>query len=350
MKDTCINTLRKELEERKEYLNGETIETIYFGGGTPSLLAPADFQIIFDTIFRFYNSDSIEEITLEANPDDLNREYLAALAKLPFNRLSIGTQTFNDDMLKLLNRRHNAAQAVNAVKDARAVGFNNISIDLIYGLPGQSQENLEKDIQQAICLETEHISAYYLTYEQDTVLYSLLRKQVIEEIEEEAGISFFKTLIHKLTFAGYEHYEISNFCKPGMYSRHNSGYWNETAYLGCGPSAHSCNGISREWNISSLPQYIKGMESGTRRYEEEILDTKTRYNDFIITSLRTREGVSLTKLEKKYGDRYMADCLGFAKKHIINNELEIVDNYLRLTSAGIFISDGIMSNLLRLEE
>lgn len=350
LKAAYVNALCKELSARKNYANNEKIDTIYFGGGTPSLLDFTDFEKIFNTIDTHYGLSTVREITLEANPDDLNREYISCLSKLPFNRLSMGIQTFDDDKLKLLNRRHSAQQAINAFYAAREAGFDNISIDLIYGLPGQTQQDWEKDIQQAIELNPEHFSAYHLTYEEDTPLYSMRSKKQVQEVAEESSIAFFETLIRRMNAAGFVHYEISNFCKPGYQSQHNSAYWNDSLYLGCGPSAHSYNGENRQWNISSLTKYIEGIETGKQIYEIEILDKKTRYNDFIITSLRTKEGISLNKLENTYGDKYKSDCLRFADTHIKNGELEIKDNYLRLTPTGIFISDGIMSDLLRLEE
>lgn len=347
LKDRYIQALRKELEMRKDYLNGENIQTIYFGGGTPSQLVPADFEQVFDTISRVYNIEQCQEITLEANPDDLTPEYLHALSQLPFNRISIGIQTLNDDILKLLKRRHTASQAIQAVKDARSAGFNNISIDLIYGLPGETPESWKNDLAQAISLKVEHLSAYHLIYEEGTPLYTMLQTQCIKEVSEDNSLLFFSELTRELLQAGYEHYEISNFCLPGKYSLHNSSYWKGINYLGCGPSAHSFNGESREWNVASLNLYIKGIENGKRDSEIEVLDKRTRYNDLIVTSLRTTWGLSLIQLEEVFGKEFLDYALLNAQKYIKNEELIIDKNHLRLTPKGIFISDGIMSDLLQ---
>lgn len=228
-----IRALCQELRNRKDYLKGETVETIYFGGGTPSQLAEKDFIRIFETIEETYGMESAREITLEANPDDLTEEYVPMLRTLPFNRISMGIQTFDDSTLRLLNRRHNSAQAITAVERCRQAGFRNISIDLIYGLPGETEQRWEHDLQQAVNLHVEHISAYHLTYEKGTRIYEMLQTRRIHEVDEDSSVRFFSTLIDTLNNAGYEHYEISNFCKPGMYSRHNTSYWKGIPYLGC---------------------------------------------------------------------------------------------------------------------
>lgn len=341
-----IQAVCAELSMRKSYLENEPVRTLYFGGGTPSQLAPADFKAIFDCIDHHYGLSHCEEITLEANPDDLTPGYLQQLAALPFNRISIGIQTFNESTLKLLKRRHTASQAIQAVNDARSAGFRNISIDLIYGLPGETIGCWDNDLSQAISLRVEHISAYHLTYEENTPLYTMLQENKIEEVAEENSVAFFALLVEKLSRAGYEQYEISNFCLPGRYARHNSSYWEGTTYLGIGASAHSYNGASREWNVASLQSYITGITSGKRKYETEILDTATKYNDLIVTAIRTSRGLSLPHLEKEFGKKYLDHALRNAQKHLDRHELEIHGHHLRLTTRGIFISDSIMSNLL----
>jgi len=346
LKDRYIQALCKELEMRKDYLNGKPIQTIYFGGGTPSQLEPTDFELVFDTINRIYGMEQCEEITLEANPDDLTPAYLQALSKLPFNRLSIGIQTFNDETLKLLKRRHSSSQAIQAVKDARLAGFNNISIDLMYGLPGETEESWTNDLSQALELRAEHISAYHLTYEEGTTLYNMLLEKQVKEVSEDNSLFFFSELTRQLSNAGYEHYEISNFCLSGKYSRHNASYWKGISYMGCGPSAHSFNGESREWNVSSLDLYIKDIEKGERNSEVEWLDKNTRYNDLIVTTLRTTWGLSLIDLEKEFGQEYLDFILHNARKHLNNEDLIIKKDHLQLTPKGVFISDGIMSDLL----
>lgn len=349
-KTTYVSSLCRELEMRKDYVSGESIETIYFGGGTPSQLSQEDFIRIFSLIYKVYNVEPDAEITLEANPDDLTPEYITMLRSLPFNRLSMGIQTFNENTLKLLQRRHTAAQAIHAFNDCRRAGFHNISIDLMYGLPSETLDSWQKDLVQAINLHPEHISAYHLIYEENTVLWKLREQHKVAEADEDLSVALFSTLIDSLSAAGYEHYEISNFCLPGLHSRHNSSYWTGKKYLGCGPSAHSYNGISRQWNIASLDEYTKGIEDGTPAFEIEELDLYTRYNDFVITSIRTEWGMPLSKLRREYGEKLYAYCLRMAQPHLKQGTLEIVNDTLKLTRAGIFISDGIMSDMLRVED
>ncbi|NLZ73703.1 MAG: radical SAM family heme chaperone HemW [Bacteroidales bacterium] len=343
--DAYVEALIQELEQRKEYLE-DPIKTIYIGGGTPSLLSINQLEKIFNTLFSKYNLTTVEEITLEANPDDLNHTYLQSLQSLPINRLSIGIQSFNDRHLKALNRRHSASEAIDAVKRSQNYGFHNISIDLIYGLPNETLQEWEKDIEQAIALNIQHLSAYHLIYEEDTPLFRLLQEKKIKEVDEDLSVHFFSILIDKLKHAGFEHYEISNFCKKGFRSRHNSSYWDGSHYMGCGPSAHSYNGINREWNISSLTEYIQGIQSNQRSFEQENLNLSTRYNDYIITSLRRSEGIDLKYVKKVFGEKLYQHCLFFAQPHLNSKALEVKNDNLKLTHQGIFISDGIMSDLL----
>lgn len=346
LKSRYVQALRQELEMRKEYLKGEDIETVYFGGGTPSQLEKEDFELIFETIRTHYGLNHCQEITLEANPDDLTSEYLAMLSSLPFNRLSMGIQTFDDNTLKLLKRRHNARTAIEAVSRCREAGFRNISIDLIYGLPGETKERWENDLRQAIALDVEHISAYHLIYEEDTPIYKMLKQHQISEVDEDSSLEFFTLLIEHLQKAGFEHYEISNFCRPGKYSRHNTSYWQGISYLGCGPSAHSFDGMTREWNVSSIDLYIKGIEENQRAFEIEHLDQVTRYNEFIITTIRTVWGTPIEKLQQTFGHELWEYCRKMAAPYLENGKLEVHDGALRLTREGIFISDSIMSDLL----
>ena len=349
LKQPYIRAVCTELKTRREYLEGEPVETIYFGGGTPSQLAHDDFERIFRTIREEYGTAQAEEITLEANPDDLTEEYVAMLRTLPFNRVSMGIQTFDDPTLKLLNRRHNAAQAIEAVERLRRAGFRNISIDLIYGLPGETDKRWKHDLQQAVGLGVEHISAYHLTYEEGTRIYRMLHEHRISEVDEESSVRFFSTLMETLGAAGYEHYEISNFCKPGMYSRHNTSYWKSIPYLGCGPSAHSFNRETREWNTASLETYIKSVEEGHRSCETERLDRATRYNEYVMTSLRTRWGISPEEMKRKFGTALWQYCLRNAAPYLDSGKLERADDRLRLTRKGIFVSDGIISDLMYIE-
>ena len=344
-----VHALVRELEMRKDYVGEEEIETIYLGGGTPSQLSQEELEEIFTYIYKVYKVTPDAEITLEANPDDLTPEYVSMLRSLPINRISMGIQTFQEETLKLLHRRHTARQAIEAFRRCREAGFQNISIDLMYGLPGETLETWEQDLQQAIDLHPEHISAYHLIYEEGTTLWNLREQNKVKEAEEELSLTLFKTLIERLTKAGYQHYEISNFCLPGLHSRHNSSYWTGKKYLGCGPSAHSFDGISRQWNVSSLGKYLEGIRSNQLDFELEELDLYTRYNDFVITSIRTCWGMPLTQLRTTYGETLYNYCLRMAKPHIEQGVLEIKEDTLKLTPQGIFISDGIMSDLLWIE-
>jgi len=276
----------------------------------------------------------------------LTPAYVTMLRTLPINRISMGIQTFQEGTLKLLHRRHTGQQAIEAFQRCREAGFRNISIDLMYGLPGETLDAWEEDLRQAIALHPEHISAYHLIYEEGTTLWELKEQHQVEETDEDLSVTFFKTLIDRLKQAGYQHYEISNFCLPGMHSRHNSSYWTGKKYLGCGPSAHSFNGLSRQWNAASLSEYINSIGQGKPNHEVEELNLYTRYNDFVITGIRTCWGMPLSHLRTIYGEELYQYCLRMAQPHIRQGLLEIHDEILKLTPAGIFISDGIMSDLL----
>lgn len=345
-KAAYINALCRELDQRKSYLEGEKIETIYLGGGTPSQLEAKDFEQIFQALYRLYEISPEAEITIEANPDDLTDEYVGMLRTFPFNRLSMGIQTFQEDILRLLHRRHTAQQAVEAFNRCRKAGFTNISIDLMYGLPGETLQTWETDLRQAVSMKPEHISAYHLIYEEGTMLWKLREQHRVEEADEDLSVSLFTQLIHKLKDNGYQHYEISNFCLPGMHSRHNSSYWTGKKYLGCGPSAHSYNGISRQWNVASLDRYIEQVNNGQTYFEVEDLDLYTRYNDFVITTIRTMWGMQLDALKEQFGEKLYNYCLRMAQPHLSQGTLELSNNVLKLTEKGVFISDGIMSDML----
>jgi len=349
-KDEYISALCHELSMRQHYLEDERIKTIYWGGGTPSQLEERHFRTVFDTLARHYELQPDAEITLEANPDDLTPAYIHMLRRLPFNRISIGIQTFDDETLRLLHRRHTAAQAIDAVRRCQDTGFENISIDLMYGLPKESLQSWEHDLCQAISLHVQHLSAYHLIYEEGTELWRLRRQHRVEEVDEDSSLAFFNLLMDKMKQAGFEHYEISNFALPGRYSRHNSSYWDGTKYMGCGAAAHSFNGVSRQWNIASLELYIKGIREGTIPAEIEQLDVHTRYNDRIITAIRTSKGLLLPALEKEFGKELHDFCLRNARPYLTQGKLTIENDWLRLTRAGIFISDGIMSDLLWVDE
>lgn len=345
-KEPYVTALIRELEIRKDYIGNEPLETIYFGGGTPSQLQATDFERIFDAIQRLFDTSGCKEVTLEANPDDMTPEYVASLRTFPFNRISMGIQSFKAEDLRFLNRRHDREQALRAVELCKENGLANISIDLIYGLPGQTLKEWESNLDRAIQLDIPHISAYHLIYEEGTALYKLKEAGKISPVEEEISVSLFTSLIDRLTANGYLHYEISNFARPGMISRHNSSYWTGKKYLGAGPSAHSYNGESRQWNVSSLPAYIRAIGNGSPEIEVEELDINTRYNDFIITGLRTMWGVNLTEIQGQFGNDKLIYCQKQAAPYLKQGLLIEKGETLTLSRNGIFISDSIMSDLL----
>ncbi|MBQ5662887.1 MAG: radical SAM family heme chaperone HemW [Bacteroidaceae bacterium] len=345
-----IDALCKELQLRKEYIDNRNIETIYIGGGTPSTLQKEDFEKIFGTIKSHYDIKEGAEVTLEANPDDLSRDYLTMLRSFPFNRLSMGVQSFNDELLKKLGRRHDARRAIEAFRDARAAGFENISIDLMFALPDSTPESWSNDLEAAVQLRPEHISAYNLTYEEGTALYKAMQNGKITPLDEEENLRQFTTLIDRLGESGYHHYEISNFALPGHESRHNSSYWHGTPYLGCGAAAHSYNGASRQWNIANIELYIKGIKEGAHEYEIEILTESERYNDAVLTRLRTYDGLPLEWFKEKFEKKYVTHILKNAAEHIARGTLTHGnDNCIRLTKNGIFISDAIIRDLIYID-
>ena len=347
MKSRYVDALCQELIMRRNYLHDAPIGTLYFGGGTPSQFSENDFHSIFNQIEKVYGLEACEEITLEANPDDLTDDYVEMLTTLPFNRISMGIQTFHEPTLQLIGRRHTAQEAIEAVRRCRQHGFTNISIDLIYGLPGETLEQWNEDLLMAFSLKVQHISAYHLTYEQGTRLWQMLQRKEICEVDEDTSVELFRILCEEMQKAGYEHYEISNFALPNFRSRHNSAYWHEVPYLGCGPGAHSFDGDSREWNVSSLPKYIEALEQGQRNYEQETLDKDTRYNEFIMTRLRTCEGFSLNDLQQRFGQAYHDYCLHLATPYMRQRIRLQKENTLRLSREGIFVSDDIISDLMR---
>lgn len=341
---SLVDAICKELQLRKDYLHGEVVHTIYLGGGTPSVLKSDELKNIFDAIQTNYVCD-LDEVTIEANPDDVNDDFVMCLKQLPVNRVSMGVQSFYDDDLKRINRRHTANQAVEAVHRLQTAGYQNLSVDLIYGLPFQTAERWQYNIEMALSLQVPHISAYHLTYEEGTVLYRMMEEGKVSPITEDESVMFFKMLRHKLMEAGYEHYEISNFAKPGMHARHNSSYWDGTPYIGVGPSAHSFDGKNRQWNVADTPSYIVGIAAGKPDCEIEYLTETESYNDFVITSLRTAKGLDLQKLQTQFSSFY-AQCLQSAQNSIKAGHLKIEDNCLRLTEEGILISDAIFVDLI----
>ena len=345
-KEPYVSAVIREMQLRQEYIGEEPLDTIYFGGGTPSQLQQVDFERIFKAIDCLFNISSCKEITLEANPDDMTPEYVASLRNLPFNRVSMGVQSFKEKDLHFLNRRHDREQALRAVGLCKENGIQNISIDLIYGLPGQTLEEWQENLDDAIHLEIPHISAYHLIYEEGTALYKLMEAGKVAPIEEELSVTLFSTLINRLAEAGYLHYEISNFALPGYFSQHNSSYWTGKKYIGIGPSAHSYDGESRQWNISSLPHYLEGIRTGIPNIEIEKLDINTKYNDFIITGLRTMWGIRTANIREQFGEEKQAYLERQAATYLHQGLLIYENDTLTLSKEGIFISDGIMSDLL----
>lgn len=340
-----INAVCREMELRKNYIR-EPFSTIYLGGGTPSLLDEAELTKLFLYINNVYDVDRNAEITMECNPDDITPEFTNMLSRLPINRVSMGAQTFADSRLRLLHRRHSSDEVKHAVKLLREAGIKNISIDLMFGFPDESLSQWKEDISAALALNVEHISAYSLMYEEDTPLWKMLDTGKVKEIDEELSLTMFKELVCQLTDAGYEHYEISNFARPGYRSRHNSSYWHQVPYIGLGAAAHSFDLNSRQWNVADLKLYIEEINNGIIPMEREELDNDTTFNDIITTALRTSDGIDLNALETRLGKRYRNTLISAAGKHLEQGLLEIRHDRLRLTAEGIFISDMVMSDLM----
>lgn len=361
VREQYVEALCMELELRKDTFK-ENISTIYIGGGTPSQLQTPDIKKIRNCIDSLYRLDEYPEFTIEANPDDINTDWLEGVVKAGVNRISMGIQSFQDKYLRLLNRRHDRNKAINAVELCCKHGIRNISIDLIYGIPGQTLEEWKKDVLQALALPITHLSAYALIYEKDTALWKMREKGLVRETDEELSLAMFEYLIDTLTANSFEHYEISNFSKPGFRSRHNSSYWQEIPYLGCGASAHSFLNGTRMYHPADIYLYMENIKQAFLRKRDlsnicicEKLSQYERYNDKIITALRTSEGLDLESLEKEYGNELKNHCMKMAAPYIKNNTLQLIvtgnqpQGVLKLTRQGIFISDGIMSDLLWVE-
>lgn len=347
-KDDMIISLEKEMMLRKDELGTESIKTIYFGGGTPSLLSSEEINRLIETAKKHFQIDENPEITLEANPDDLSKGRIEELAKSAVNRLSIGVQSFFDSDLKLMNRAHDSIEASSCLKNAQRY-FENISIDLIYGIPNASDEQWRANIEKALAFKVPHISAYALTVEPKTALESFISKGLIPEIDEEKAASQFFTLIDLLEQNEFLHYEISNFGKEGFFSKNNTAYWLGKSYLGIGPSAHSYNGISRKWNVKNNTKYINSLLEDKLPYEEEKLSKIDRYNEYIMTSLRTMWGVSLNTIENRFGESFLSFMLDQASEHIKLGLLELDGKTLSVSRKGKFLSDGIASDLFMIK-
>lgn len=345
-KDQLVKAIGKELMMRKDELQ-DRVQNIYFGGGTPSLLSESDLTFIFKTIYSHYDVVEQPEITLEANPDDLNLEYLKMLSRTKVNRLSIGVQSFFEEDLKLMNRAHNAKEAESSILLAKKY-FDNISIDLIYGIPDMSVERWKANLAKAIELDVPHISSYALTVEPNTALKHFIDKEIIPPVDDELAKLHFDILVETMRTNGFENYEFSNFGKPGYFSQNNTAYWTGKFYLGIGPSAHSFVNTTRSWNVNNNPKYIKAIEAGEIPAEREELSVTDRYNEYIMTRLRTKWGVNVKVVETEFGLNYAAYLMENIKEFQTQGLLNLEGNTVKVTGEGKFLSDGIASELFML--
>lgn len=351
LQDRYVDSLCREIALRKEYLSSYStdskaantiIRTIYIGGGTPSQLSRYSLEKLFHAIDTYLEC-SPEEVTMEVNPDDVTNDLAETISALHINRVSMGAQTFDDNRLKFLNRRHKSFQVERAIDILHEHGVGNISIDLMFGFPGQTCDSWKEDVRRAISLDIQHISAYSLMYEEGTRLYRMLKENMIKEIDEEVSLNMYNELINILCDAGYEHYEISNFAKKGYRAQHNSSYWHDIPYLGIGAAAHSYNIKSRQWNVSDINKYIESISHDTVPFTFEPIDADTHYNDIVTTELRTSEGIDLSRL----ADKYVQYIVKQVARHVADKTVVINDGHLKLTREGLYISDMIMSDLMK---
>jgi len=343
-KDKMIRAMASEIKIRKDYLHNQTINSIYFGGGTPSILDQTELNILFDAIYKQFKVAGDAEITLESNPDDLHDRYVSMLASTPINRLSIGIQSFFDDELKWMNRAHQASQSIAAVKRAQDAGFQNITIDLIYGIPVSNSGKWEQNILKALQLNVDHISAYCLTVEEKTQLGNLIAKDATNEPDDEISQLQFNMLIDKLEEAGYQQYEISNFARNKKYAIHNSSYWKQHPYLGIGPSAHSFDIETRCWNVNNNHHYIEKLETGNTAFETEVLSPENRFNEYIMTSLRTMWGCDKNILETDYKQQLQKIKIPLENQIKVRNLIDTGTHY-KLAKHARFFADGIAASL-----
>lgn len=347
-KDDMVLALTKEIGMRKNEFENEIVETIYFGGGTPSVLSNDEINFLISEVYKNYKVVENPEITLEANPDDLSPERILELSKSPINRLSIGIQSFYEDDLKMMNRAHNSAEAKKCLEEATKY-FDNISLDLIYGIPGLSDEMWKQNIQTALDFGVPHISSYALTVEPKTALSKLIQTGKVAEPQDEVASNHFTILVEMLQKNGFIHYELSNFGKENYFSKNNSAYWLGKKYIGIGPSAHSYDGEKRGWNIANNSLYLKAIQNDELPIETEILTISDRYNEYIMTGLRTIWGVSLERIEKEFGSEYLNYLLEQSQKFLNDDLLSIENNILKPTIKGKFLTDGIASDLFYVE-
>ncbi|MCF8335220.1 MAG: radical SAM family heme chaperone HemW [Bacteroidales bacterium] len=347
---TFINALLGEISLQRNYLHQRKIRTLYFGGGTPSLLHLSHLKLIFDRICAAFNVVGDAEITIECNPDDVTPYFFRELRSIGFNRLSLGIQSFHEEELRVLGRRHTVKQNDLSIQQALQEGFKNISIDLIYGLPGSTSKSWKETLEMAFEYPFKHLSAYHLTIEPGTVFGDRLKKGELEEISEENSVAQFRKLIDYSGSKGFEHYELSSFALPGYYSRHNTGYWKQEPYLGLGPSAHSYNGNTRQWNVSHTRFYTDSLLKGQIPCKWEILTKRDHFNEYLMTRLRTHWGVDLAKISRKFGSGYRDYLLKAARPFLNNQYLKRKGNVLTLTNEGKFISDTIFREIFKEEQ
>ena len=345
LRNQYVDAVCKEIALTQQYLNGDTIHSIYFGGGTPSQLSAMQISHILDTISQHHPVTNDCEITIEMNPDDVTPTYVDELRPLPINRISLGIQSFHDATLQFIHRRHTAQEAINAVQLLQANEYGNISIDLMFGFPGETLNDWQNDISQALQLNIQHLSAYSLMYEEGTQLYELLTSHHIQEIEDEYSRDMYSLLMEKMQDAGFEHYEISNFAKPNYYSRHNSSYWNNTHYLGLGAGAHSYNGTSRQSNVCDLKKYIDGINQKHPVIDIEMLTKDQQYNEMVMTRLRTSKGLQMDTIKHLFGNDYYQHLIQAATPYYNLRLLKNIDGNLILTPKGIYISNDIIASL-----
>lgn len=345
MEEKYLTAIQKEIELQKFFLTNQKISTIYFGGGTPSFVQVSTIEKILESIDATFAITDNREVTIEINPDDFTIEKAYLYKTLGFNRLSIGVQSFHDNELQFLGRRHNALQGIKSIEYAHSAGFDNISIDLIYGIPDSTLESHKRNIENCIKVNVEHISAYHLTIEKNTPLYIGLHKKQFSEIDEELSFEQYKMLIQKFADSGYMQYEISNFAKPGYNSKHNSHYWQDVKYIGFGPSANSYSKRQRHWNIADLEKYCRTLDEGKIPSNFEILDINDRYNDYVMTALRTNKGIDLQYFISVFNEKYFRWLECNIDKFIESGHVKLQNEHYSLTNRGKFISDTIISEL-----
>lgn len=348
-KDQFIQAIKKEAQTRQNYLSGENISTIYFGGGTPSVLSVNEIRSVLEELNSLFSIEEKYEFTVEINPEDADLTYMKGLKRIGINRISLGIQSWKNEDLKFLNRRHDSTGAEKALRSAMDAGFDNISIDLIYGLPGMSVSDLEMNLDKSLQYDIKHISAYHLTVEQGTILGKMKNEGLFNETDEEESTNQFNLLVEKAEQAGFIHYEISNFGKEGYFSRHNTNYWKQVNYIGLGPSAHSFNGYSRQWNVRDVKKYISSVNKDNLLFEKEELDIKTRFNEYIMVSLRTMWGIDLDYVERVFAKEGYDYIINLANKFRDYGLMKQDNKNLVLTNQGKMISDNIISEFMMVE-